>query len=52
MWLITLGGDRAAHSVTTESLSDNILNFDLIVLVNVKAEARKSQFTGTLRLLN
>lgn len=31
---------------------DNILNFDLIVLVNVKTEARKSQFTETLRLLN
>lgn len=49
VWLIILGGNSAAHGVTIETSEDNILNCDLIIPVNVKAEARKSQFT---RLLN
>lgn len=49
VWLVILGGNSAAHGVTIETAEGNILDCDLIMPVNVKAEARKSQFT---RLLN
>lgn len=50
VWLVILGGNSAALSVTIENLEDSILNFDLIVPVNVKAEARKSKFTRLFNL--
>lgn len=50
VWLIIFGGISGARSVTVENLEDNVLNFDLIVPMNVKAEARNSQFTRLLNL--
>lgn len=50
VWLIILGGNSAAHSVNSENLEDNTLNFDLVV--PVKSESKKSQSSEILGLLN